>query len=187
MTPEQIATASIFNYYLSLSTILGGSIIFAWICFHFYAVKRKKDSKLLSSIASYALPLGFIFTLGGSLMTLFYSEFLGYVPCGLCWLQRIFLYPQVVLFGLAWIKKDTNIFFYTMWLSILGLVVGFYQNYLQLGYSPLMPCPVTAVFSDCAVPPFIEFGFVTFPGMAVVLFSSLAILSATALRFTKRG
>lgn len=187
MSSQQEATATILNYYLSFGTIIAGIIIIAWAFVLIYALKTKKEVPVLSAISNYALPLGFLLSLGGSLMTLYYSEALGYVPCGLCWIQRIFLYPLVALFFLALIKRDRNIFFYTMWLSIGGLAVALYHNYIQLGYNPLFPCPVTAVFADCAIPPFIEFGIVTFPGMAVVLFASITLLSITAMRFAKRS
>ncbi len=185
MTSEQEATAAFLNHYLSLGTIVGGIIAVVWICVLLYTWKTNKGTIGLSLIANYALPLGLIVTLGGSFMTLYYSEVLGYLPCGLCWFQRIFLYPMVALFALALMKKDYGIFFYTKWLSLGGLVVALYHNYIQLGYNPLFPCPVTGVFADCAIPPFIEFGFITFPGMAVVLFTFTALLSLTAMRFLK--
>lgn len=182
MPPEKEAIATVLNYYLSLTTIIVGIIAVVWMGVLIYKWNTKKDNAVFSFISKYALPFGFFISLGGSALTLYYSEILGLVPCGLCWIQRILLYPQIVLFGLAWLKKDISIFFYTKWLSIAGLIVAIYHNYIQLGYNPLFPCPVTAVFADCAVPPFVEFGFVTFPFMAVVLFGVLILLSLTARR-----
>lgn len=183
MTLEQQATTAFLNHYLSIGSIIGAVVAVLWICTLLYT---KKDNKIFSSIVKYSLPLGFTISAVGLFLTLYYSDVLGYVPCGLCWIQRIFLYPQVALFGLALLKKDMDIFFYTKWLSVFGLIVSLYHNYIQLGYNPLIPCPVTAVFADCAVPPFIEFGFVTFPGMAVVLFTFIILLSVTVMRFVKR-
>ena len=39
--------------------------------------------------------LAFLLTLGATAMTLYYSEVLGFAPCGWCWVQRVFLWPQV--------------------------------------------------------------------------------------------
>jgi disulfide bond formation protein DsbB len=98
----------------------------------------------------------------------------------------VFLYSQLFIFGLAWYKNDRKIFDYTLLLSIMGFIVATYQSYLQLGYSELLPCPVVASTIDCAKPTFIEYGFVTFPFMAVVLFAFLIILSFEIKRSTKK-
>ena len=38
--------------------------------------------------------------------SLYYSEIVGYIPCELCWIQRIFMYPLVIIFGVALIKRN---------------------------------------------------------------------------------
>jgi disulfide bond formation protein DsbB len=161
------------NHNLSLLTIIGAIALVAWLI----ALVLKKD---FSWIREYALPIGFFVTLAGAFMTLFYSEYIGYLPCALCWFQRIFLYPQIVLFGLAWWKKDRGVTFYTLWLSVIGFILASYHHYIQMGYKELLPCPATGMFADCAKPSFVEFGFVTFPFMAIVLFGFLILLSYTA-------
>src|SRR5690625_1829649 len=40
--------------------------------------------------------------------SLFYSEVMGYEPCKLCWIQRIFMYPLVVIYGYALMKKNVD-------------------------------------------------------------------------------
>lgn len=172
--------AQVLNYYLSLSTIFVGIIAVVWICVLVYKNKTQRNFVGLSFISNYALPLGFFISLGGAVLTLYYSDYLGILPCGLCWFQRVFLYSQVFLFGLAWHKNDTKIFGYTLLLSIVGFVVAVYHSYLQMGYSELLPCPAIASTIDCAKPTFVEFGFVTFPFMAVVLFAILILISITA-------
>jgi len=57
------------------------------------------------------------------------------------------------------------------------LVVALYQEYLQLGYSELIPCPAISNFADCAKPTFLEYGFITFPFASVVLFGFLILMS----------
>src|SRR5690625_7099623 len=41
--------------------------------------------------------------------SLFFSEIMGYVPCEICWFQRILMYPLVIIYGTALVKKDINI------------------------------------------------------------------------------
>ena len=124
-----------------------------------------------------ALLLAFLATLLATTLSLIYSEYLGVPPCGLCWLQRIFLYPQVILFAVAYIKNDFKIFIYSFYLSIIGAVIAFYHELLQLGYSELIPCPVVQNFIDCAKPAFLEYGFVTFPLASLTVFLFLIFLA----------
>src|SRR5699024_12759208 len=65
---------------------------------------------------------------GGSL---YYSEILDYPPCELCWFQRIFMYPLVIIYGTALIKKDIKIALSEVFLSEIGLCISIYHYELQ--------------------------------------------------------
>jgi disulfide bond formation protein DsbB len=169
------------NYYLSLATIVGGVVTLIFGIYVFYKVIKGGESKLLQHIANYALPIGFFASLLGTILSLFYSDYLGVLPCGLCWFQRIFLYPQVILYAMAWMRRDFGIYIYTFVLSLIGLVIAIYHSSLQWGYSEFIPCPVIASTIDCAKPSFVEFGFVTFPFMAFVLFVFLTTLATVGI------
>lgn len=177
--------AQTLTHYLALATIVGAiaTVIFA-ACVAYFSL-AEKESKVLTTISKYIFPIGFLITLGGTFLTLFYSEVLGYAPCDLCWYQRIFLYPQIFIFAYAWYKKDKNILPYTLILSLVGLVIALYHHMLQVGYDVYKPCSTSPFAVDCAKPSFIEFGFVTFPFMAVVLFGFLSVLTACALQSKK--
>jgi disulfide bond formation protein DsbB len=82
-----------------------------------------------------------------------------------------------VLFAVAWWKKDNTIGVYTGWLSLFGLAVAIYHHFLQMGFDLYKPCSTALFAADCAQPSFIEFGFVSFPFMAIVTFSFLLLLS----------
>lgn len=124
-------------------------------------------------------------TLSGAFMTLFYSDYLMYPPCDLCWFQRIFLYPQIVLFGIAWYRKDRGVLPYVGALSLVGLVVAVYHHMLQIGYDMYKPCSSAPFAVDCAKPSFVEYGFVTFPLMAVVLFGFLLLFTIVSVKIKK--
>lgn len=131
--------------------------------------------------AEYGLWTAFLFTLIASAITLYYSEYLGQAPCSLCWIQRVFLYPQVVLFLIAALLRDRKIALYSIALSILGALVALYHHYLQMGGMIHLPCPADGNAIDCATPTFVTWGFVTFPFMALTLFIFL-VLFMTYLR-----
>lgn len=133
-------------------------------------------------LRSYALWIAFVLSLAASAMTLVYSEALGFPPCPLCWWQRIFLYPQVVLFALALWKGERHIIDYSIALSILGFGVAVYHHLLQVLPSGSLPCPADGTVS-CAQRLIFEFGYVTFPMMAVSIFAFLIAL----MWFARKG
>ena len=173
------------NHYLSFATILGGVVVIALTLRVIYLLVKDKSCKPIRLASEYVLPLGFLASFMGMMMSLFYSEVLKYVPCDLCWYQRIFLYPQVFLFAYAWYKKDRAVLPYTLVLSIIGLAIGVYHHMLQIGFDLMKPCSSAPFAVDCSKPSFIEYGFVTFPLMSVVMFGFLSILITIGLRFRK--
>ena len=50
--------------------------------------------------------------------SLYYSEHCGFVPCELCWYQRIVMYPLVVVLGVGWFRRDRAV-----WMTALPFVV----------------------------------------------------------------
>ena len=42
--------------------------------------------------------LSFIISLTATLGSLFFSEIMQFIPCSMCWYQRIFMYPLVFIF-----------------------------------------------------------------------------------------
>jgi len=70
--------------------------------------------------------------------SLYFSEAMGLVPCDLCWVQRILMYPLVVVLGVATLEGRTAVWRTGLPLSLSGVVVAAYHSYLQL--SPNATC-----------------------------------------------
>ncbi|HDX9707084.1 TPA: disulfide bond formation protein B, partial [Bacillus thuringiensis] len=70
-------------------------------------------SKKTENIVFIAWAVSFIATCG----SLYLSEILKFEPCNLCWYQRIFMYPLVILLGVAIIKKDYAVSVYSLIIS----------------------------------------------------------------------
>lgn len=177
MTEQKEILLNFLNNYLPIVALIGFIFIVIFYILYFFKFKKEKKSKFVNMVKSIALPLAFFSSLFATLMSLVYSDYLGQNPCGLCWLQRIFIYSQVVLYAVAYIKNDLKVFSYTIGLSIVGIIIAIYHEWLQLGYNELIPCPTVPGFADCAVPTFIKYGFVTMPFLSIVLFLLLILLS----------
>lgn len=124
----------------------------------------------MRTLERYGLWIAFTITLIASIYTLYASEVLGQIPCSLCWVQRAFLWPQVILFLIAALMKDRGIALYSIALSVIGALVALYHHWLQMGGSALLPCPASGPSINCETPTFVMWGFVTFPFMSFSLF-----------------
>lgn len=176
MTDQKEILLNFFNTYVPVGVLITFIIVVVFYLLYFLKFKNSPNSKFIKNIKNYALPIAFFSTLFASLISFIYSDYLDQAPCGLCWMQRVFVYSQLVLYLIAFIKEDIKIFTYTIWLSIIGAIISLYHEWLQLGYSELIPCPITPGLVDCAKPTFLAFGFITIPFSSFVIFLILIFL-----------
>src|SRR5688572_24240976 len=66
--------------------------------------------------------------------SLVFSEVMGYVPCALCWYQRILMYPLVIIIAVGILNLDDGVRKYVLPLSFIGYVIAFYHNFLYFGF-----------------------------------------------------
>ena len=168
---------TLISQLLAVFTIVGqvGAVILVVALF-----RRKKSpwaEKLLEIIRTWWMPLSFIIVLGAFFGSLFYSELAGFPPCSLCWYQRIFIYPQIILLASALFWRDHSIARYLLPLSIIGGAIALYNSYLQYGGSPLIPCAADPAAIDCAQRLVFEFGYLTLPLMSLTAFLLLILFS----------
>lgn len=161
---------SLFTTILASFTVLGQIVILAGIISLFIKDEKGEPNLLLKLTKQYALLIIFIVSLAGTLLSLYYSNIVGLEPCTLCWWQRIFLYPQVILAGVALWRNDKNILIYSLWLSAIGAIIAGYQSLLQYGLTSSLPCAAGTTAVSCSKVYFMEFGYITIPLMAFTAF-----------------
>ena len=61
------------------------------------------------AVAPQAVSLAWIVAIVTTLGSLYYSEHAGFVPCELCWYQRILMYPLVIVLGVAALRRDRTV------------------------------------------------------------------------------
>lgn len=82
------------------------------------------------------------------------TEVYHFLPCSLCWYQRILMYPLVIIIAVGIILKDKKLDVYVLPFTILGMIVAFYQHLLQIGVIKelVVPCwtnvPCTTKYID---------------------------------------
>src|SRR3989344_8652500 len=118
---------------------------------------------------THAFHFAFIAATIAMLGSLTYSDILGFEPCKLCWIQRILMYPQVLILGMAlWGKhKGSNALIdVSIVLSLIGAAVAAYQSLIQLGIIPEGSCAAIGYSVSCAERFVLQFGYITIPLMA---------------------
>jgi len=160
---ETIATLNLLVGTGGLVLLLTAAVLFVDIAFF-------KRALLGEVIERWGLLIASALSIIAVVMALFYSEYLGFVPCGLCWTMRIFVFSQAFIMPVALITRDRGAALYGIVLSVPGIVVGLYQHYLQMGGGDFLPCP--AAGGDCSKRILFEYGFMTFPlvGVSLLLF-----------------
>lgn len=139
-------------------------------------VLRKKIPGLndvVRQVGSAALPVAFVSTFASAALTLYYSDILGFEPCPLCWWQRVFMYPQVILFALA-LWKHIPVRLISVTLSVFGFGFAIYHHALQMLPQGSLPCPASG--PSCSQITLLEYGYITYPLMAASLFAFLIVL-----------
>ncbi len=113
---------------------------------------------------------------GGSL---FFSEVAGFVPCELCWFQRICMYPLSILTLVAATHGDYRFARYLLPLPVVGASVSVYHLLIENNViSEPSACRIGG--AGCAVKWINQFGYMTIPTLALTGFALLIALLALA-------
>lgn len=144
-----------------------------------------KKNIFLDFIDKNFLPLGFFVAFLGTFFSLVYSEIVNFLPCYLCWYQRIFLFPLFFMFGVAMWQKDRKIIKYALPLVGFGFIISVYQNFhYYFGQGSMLPCDASGV--SCYQVLISEFnGYISLPMLALTSFFALMTILLVAHFYKK--
>ena len=110
-----------------------------------------------------------------TLGSLFFSEIMDFPPCALCWYQRAFMYPLVIVFLVGLFPVDKSIIKYALPLALAGWGFAFYHYLLYSGFIPesIQPCSQGVSCSETYLG---LFGFLTIPLLSLISFSTIIVL-----------
>lgn len=101
--------------------------------------------------------------------SLYMSEILHFLPCSLCWFQRIFMYPLPILLGMAVFKEQPGIAAYALPFPVIGGLFSIYHIVLQKlphGSDLAAACGPVSCQGDYLN----WFGWITIPMLALTAF-----------------
>lgn len=123
--------------------------------------------------------------------SLYFSEVLHYVPCTLCWYQRILMYPLAAILIVGLLRRDGNLPHYVLPFSVMGQALSTYHYLVQKTdiFGVPTACqagvPCTTIWINW-------FGFITIPFLAMTAFFIITIMALLAITsgepmFEERG
>jgi disulfide bond formation protein DsbB len=138
-----------------------------------------RSERTLELVEEYAPGFALLVALIATLGSLYYSEVRGFIPCTLCWYQRILMYPLVAILLAGLIRRDPGLAAYVLPLAILGILVAGYHYTVQLGLwgGESAACRVGIPCSGRYVN---WLGFITIPFQALTAFILITVAMIAA-------
>ena len=125
-----------------------------------------------------------IVSIVSTLGSLYFSEIRGYEPCKMCWIQRIFMYPIVIMTTIAFIQKNAHIALTTAVFAIMGGSVSLYHYGIQK-LSFLSESAPSCGMVSCTGQYINWLGFITIPFLALTAFILIAGASLYLMKAVK--
>lgn len=132
------------------------------------------------SITDAGVWLAFLVAATATFGSLYFSEVAGFVPCRLCWFQRIAMYPLTAILLVGALRRDPDVRWYVAPIAVIGAGIAAYHNLIE--WRPSLDtgsCDLSG--PSCTAVWFREFGFISLATMALVGFVS--ILALVWIRF----
>lgn len=131
------------------------------------------NSNSSSNIYYYTAAL--IVSIAATVGSLFYSEVMNFVPCSLCWYQRIFMYPLPIILGIAVYYNEAVIKKYILSVAAIGWLIALYHVLLQKipALKATEPCKQGI---PCSVDYVNYLGFITIPMLSLTAFTLIILL-----------
>jgi len=140
---------------------------------------------MVNFFKKYIVYIAWFQALIATLGSLYFSEIAHFTPCTLCWYQRIFMYPQVIILAVGILDNNKRIYKYILPLSLIGGAIAFYHNLLYYRIFPenLTPC-TTGV--PCTTKFFAWFGFITIPLLSLTAFTVISLCMLIFIRINSK-
>jgi disulfide bond formation protein DsbB len=175
------------NFFLVLTVVADAVVAVALLSALAALVSAAARATVVSwarAIASQAIVFAWIVAIVTTLGSLYYSEHAGFVPCELCWYQRIVMYPLVIVLGVAVLRRDRAVWITTLVFVVIGAPLSLYHWLVERvpAFAESSSCSAVA---PCNAPWFERWGFVTLAWMAMSSFLLIGVLMVCAMLGTR--
>ncbi len=141
---------------------------------------RAPLDRLREALWGYELWAAFVVAAVATGGSLFFSQVAGYVPCELCWFQRICMYPLSILTLLMALSGDHRAARYLLPFPIVGAGISTYHILVENGVVKQSQACLISAPGGCATKWIDELGYVTIPTLALTGFALVFAFVALA-------
>lgn len=177
MSPFGNSVIDIFSTLALAGQILSVFLILILLT-NFFSKKNKFSKKIVDLISQNYIVLIFVISAIAMLGSLTFSEVLNLLPCKLCWYQRIMMYPQVLISGIALVTNDFKVKKYLLGMSIVGICISIYHILVQT-FPNTLQC--NDEVAKCSAKEFATFGYITIPVMAFTAFLMIILVCVSVI------
>jgi disulfide bond formation protein DsbB len=162
------------NFFLVLTLAADAVVVVALVLAIAALVSPRARTAVVSfaaAVAPQSVLLAWIVATVTTLGSLYYSKHAGFV----CWYQRIVMYPLVIVLGVAWLRRDLQVWKTVLVFVVIGAPLSLYHWLVERvpAFAESSSCSVTA---PCTAPWFEKLGFVTLAWMAMSSFLLIGVL-----------
>jgi disulfide bond formation protein DsbB len=161
--------------FFSLLALVAGGGAIALAVARVAARSSASAARVVVAIDEASLWLAFLVAATAMAGSLYFSEVADYIPCTLCWYQRIAMYPLAVILLVAAIRRDHGVRWYAGPIAAVGAVISTY-HYLVEWFPSMEDRGVCSASVPCTTPWFRQLGFVTLAFMALCGFVAILVL-----------
>lgn len=125
-------------------------------------------------VRQFSIYIAWIVSVVATLGSLYFSEIRGFLPCELCWYQRILMYPLSIILGIATFQDDRTVKKYVLPIAIIGWGIALF-HYLEQkvpGFAAIKPCKGGV---PCSGEYINWLGFITIPFLSLTAFSLIIV------------
>ena len=158
-----LAVLGVIGQVLAAALLLVGALAMVGV--------RAPLKSVRSAVWGYELWLAFVVAAVATAGSLFFSEIAHFVPCELCWYQRICMYPLSITTLLAALLNDHRVARYLLPFPVVGAGVSTYHLLVENGVIKQTQACLVSAPGGCATKWINEFGYVTIPTLALTGFA----------------
>ena len=166
MTHDVIVALAVLGV---VAQVLGGLLILIGLAALLGA--RGPLRALRDALWGYELWAAFVVAAVATGGSLFFSEIAHFIPCELCWFQRICMYPLSITTLVAALTGDHRVARYLLPLPLVGAGVSVYHLLVENGVVEQAKACLASAPGGCATKWINEFGYMTIPTLALTGFA----------------
>jgi disulfide bond formation protein DsbB len=162
-------------FFATLSLLVWGATLLTLLLW--WAHRRNPESEaglFFEDISRNGVWLAFAVATFTTLGSLYLSEVMHFVPCPLCWYQRICMYPLSVALLVGGLRRDRDVYAYVLPPALIGAAFAIYHTQLQA--FPKQTGRFCTGAELCKVRYIYEFHFVSIPFMSLSAFTFIIVM-----------